>query len=165
MQRLCEVHTLVTLAKWMDVVFDSVLPCAITCLRVYFLIERKCWEKCHCLPALFNDFFLGSCHRVRTRYGERRTFDKEYSDAPLVLRISVKAFASCEELKHLLLLLGCQKKTQKGILAPSTFKDCWLLQRRFFQYSSTKKTLFFKTTWARKVHLKVKMNYILKKET
>lgn len=52
---------------------------------------------------------------------ERSTFDKEYSDIPLVLRISVKVFTMCGEQKmmlsrHLLLLLGSQKIIHKEVL-------------------------------------------------
>lgn len=64
--------------------------------------------------------FLGSCYRSETRYKESSTFDKEYSDILVVLRISVKVFTVCGEYKillprHLLSLLGRQDNT-KGSL-------------------------------------------------
>lgn len=62
---------------------------------------------------LIQGLFPGSSYRAETRYKERSTFNKEYSDIPLVFKISVKVFTMCGEQKMMLsrqlLSLGSQK--------------------------------------------------------
>lgn len=100
--------------------YYSTFPCIVRGLYFLFVclrgdaVSHFCITVCLPCPRTF----LGSCYRAETRYKEGSTFDREYSDIPLVLRISVKVFRVFEGQKillsiHLLSLLRCQKIIQK----------------------------------------------------
>lgn len=133
--RFCEDWTLVKLVKWKIPkyiwLFFSAFSCIISTLY-FFLAERR-----RLCPRTFSkQLFQGW-----NRYEEKRTFDRDYFDLPLLLRIRLKGFTVCGEQQmmmssHLLSLLGCQQITQIKVLILPGLKGLYLFQIRVEQGES-----------------------------